>query len=88
VMPLDRMPSVSVGIIVPAAASYNSSHHWPNEVGVWHASVRFDAGGYSCASIQGQAVALRELAAALVDTADRADASATSRPAITEGVAG
>jgi hypothetical protein len=69
------MPSVSVGLIVPAGANYNTSHHWPNDAGVWHASVRFDAGGYSCASIQGQPAALRELGAALIQAADQADAA-------------
>ena len=87
-MPNDRMPSISLGLIVPVGAVYDSHHHWPNDAGVWHASVRFDAGGYSCGHIQGEPAALRELAAALLDAADRADASATSRPAVPEGVAG
>jgi hypothetical protein len=65
VMPLDRMPSVSVGVIVPPGAVYDGSHHWRNSAGVLHASVRFDAGGYSAAHVQGQPAALRELAAAL-----------------------
>jgi len=47
------MPSISIGVIVPAGASYDTSHHWPNDKGLWHASVRFDAGGYSSAPIQG-----------------------------------
>jgi hypothetical protein len=63
-MPLDRMPSVSVGIIVPTDAAYDGGHHWRNTAGVLHASVRFDAGGYSSAHIQGEPAALRELAAA------------------------
>ena len=71
-MPLDRMPSVSVGVIVPAGA-YDPSHHWRNSAGVLHASVRFDAGGYSCGHIQGEPAALRELAAALVLAADQAE---------------
>ena len=50
-MPLDRMPSISIGVIVPAGASYDTSHHWPNDKGLWHASVRFDAGGHSSAHI-------------------------------------
>jgi hypothetical protein len=87
-MPFDRMPSISLGVIVQVGASYDSHHHWPNDAGVWHASVRFDAGGYSCGHIQGEPAALRELAAALVDAADQADASATARPAVPEGVAG
>ena len=86
-MPLDRMPSISLGIIVPAGASYDSHHHWPNDAGVVHASVRFDAGGYSCGHIQGEPVALRELAAALLAAADRADPSAVAAP-VAEGVAG
>ena len=87
-MPSDRMPSISVGVIVPAGAFFDTSHHWPNEAGAWHASVRFDAGGYSSGHIQGEPAALRELAAALVQAADQADASAAAAPAVMEGVAG
>jgi hypothetical protein len=58
------MPSVSLGIIVPTGAAYDPHHHWRNSAGVLHASVRFDAGGYSSAHIQGEPTALRELAAA------------------------
>jgi hypothetical protein len=76
------MPSISLGLIVPVSAVYDTSHHWPNDAGVWHASVRFDAGGYSCGHIQGEPVALRELAAALVQAADQADASAATAPAL------
>jgi hypothetical protein len=86
VMPLDRMPSISVGVIVPPGAFYDPSHHWRNSAGVLHASVRFDAGGYSGAHIQGEPAALRELAAALVDAAHRADHS--ERPTVVEGVVG
>ena len=87
-MPLDRMPSISLGIIVPAGASYDSHHHWPNDAGVVHASVRFDAGGYSCGHIQGEPAALRELAAAPLDAADRADSAVDPAPALPEGVVG
>jgi hypothetical protein len=87
VMPLDRMPSISVGVIVPAGAAYDSRHHWRTETGALRASVRFDAGGYSSAHIQGPPVALRELAAALIDAAARANASAVPAPAVAEGVA-
>jgi hypothetical protein len=52
-----------------------------------HASVRFDAGGYSCGHIQGEPAALRELAAALLEAADRADSPAVAAP-VAEGVAG
>jgi hypothetical protein len=79
VMPLDRMPSISLGIIVPTGAFYDGSHHWLNEAGVLHASVRFDAGGYSCGHIQGEPAALRELAA-LLDAADRANPPAVPAP--------
>jgi alpha-D-ribose 1-methylphosphonate 5-triphosphate synthase subunit PhnG len=82
----DRMPSVSLGIIVPVGASYDPSHHWPNDAGVVRASVRFDAGGYSYGHIQGEPAALRELAAALLDAADRAD-PAVPAAALAEGVA-
>jgi hypothetical protein len=72
-MPPDRSPSISVGIIVPAGATYDPHHHWRTDAGEWRASVRFDAGGYSNAHIQGEPAALRELAAALALAADQAD---------------
>jgi hypothetical protein len=75
-MPSDRMPSISLGLIVPAGASYDSHHHWHSSDGVLIASVRFDAGGYSSGHIQGQPAALRELAAALIQAADQAEAEA------------
>jgi hypothetical protein len=86
----NRMPSISLGIIVPAGATYDSHHHWHSSAGVLNASVRFDAGGYSSAHIQGPPAALRELAVALVDAADRADdwQPALDAPAVVEGVAG
>jgi hypothetical protein len=28
VMPLDRMPSISLGIFVPVGAVYDTDHHW------------------------------------------------------------
>ena len=88
-MPLDRIPSISLGIIVPAGAVYDSHHHWHSSDGVLNASVRFDAGGYSSGHIQGEPAGLRELAAALVDAADRADPpTITSASALVEGVAG
>jgi hypothetical protein len=90
VMPLDRMPSISVGVIVPAGAAYDSRHHWRTETGALRASVRFDAGGYSSAHIQGPPVALRELARALVEAADRAEADRSDEAAaagVVEGVA-
>ena len=86
-MPLDRMPSIRLGIIVPAGAAYDSHHHWHSTDGVLNASVRFDAGGYSSAHIQGPPAALRELAAALILAADLADPPAISAP-VAEGVAG
>ena len=84
-MPLDRMPSISLGLILPTGASYDTSHYWTNDVGVWHTSVGFDAGGYSAGHIQGPPAALRELAAALLDAADQAD---TAAAVLVEGVAG
>jgi hypothetical protein len=88
-MPNDRMPSISLGIIVPAGAVYDCHHHWYSSAGALNASVRFDGGGYSSAHIQGEPAALRELAAALVDAADRADDwRAVPAPAVAEGVAG
>ena len=87
-MPLDRMPSIRLGIIVPTGAAYDSHHHWWSSDGMLNASVRFDAGGYSSGHIQGSPAALRELAAALVQAADRADPPAAPVPALAEGVAG
>jgi hypothetical protein len=88
VMRNDRMPSIGLGIIVPAGAVYDSHHHWRNDAGALRASVRFDIGGYSDAHIQGDPTALRELAAALVDAADRADAwQALLEAPAAEGVA-
>jgi hypothetical protein len=81
----DRMPSISLGVIVPAGTLYDSHHHWYTSAGVLNASVRFDAGGYSSAHIQGPPAALRELAAALLDAADRSDSPVS---AVVEGVAG
>ena len=83
----DRMPSLSLGIIVPAGASYDSHHHWHSSDGVLNASLRFDAGGYSSGHIQGPPAALRELAAALIESADRADPPVPAA-AVAEGVAG
>jgi hypothetical protein len=83
----DPMPSISLGIIVPTGAVYDSHHHWHSSEGVLNASVRFDAGGYSNAHIQGPPAALRELAAALTDAADRADRPVPAA-AVAEGVAG
>jgi hypothetical protein len=86
-MPLDRMPSIRLGIIVPAGAAYDTHHHWHSTDGVLNASVRFDAGGYSSAHLQGPPAALRELAAALTLAADLADPAAVPAPAV-KGVAG
>jgi hypothetical protein len=74
-MPPDRSPSISVGIIVPPGVVYDAHHHWRTGAGEWRASVRFDAGGYSNAHLQGPPAALRELAAALHLAADQADAA-------------
>jgi hypothetical protein len=77
----DRIPTISVGIIVPTDAEFDGSHHWRNAAGTVHASVRFDAGGYSYGHIQGEPAALRELAAALLLAADQADAAAQTEQA-------
>ena len=85
----DRMPSTSVGVIIPAGAVYDSHHHWRDSAGVLCASVRFDVGGYSSAHIQGEPTALRELAAALHLAADQADQAAVpAAAAVAEGVVG
>jgi major membrane immunogen (membrane-anchored lipoprotein) len=87
-MPLDRMPSISLGIIVPVGAVYDASYHWRTDTGALRASIGFDAGGHSSAHIQGPPVALRELAAALLQAADQAEAADDPAPAVAEGVAG
>jgi hypothetical protein len=74
-MPPDRSPSISVGIIVQVGARYDPHHHWRTDAGEWRASVRFDAGGSSRAHLQGEPAALRELAAALPLAAGQADAA-------------
>jgi hypothetical protein len=86
VMPVDRMPSISLGIIVPAGAIYDRHHHWRTETGEARASVGFDAGGHSHGHLQGSPAALRELAAALLDAADQAEQSDDPAP-VMEGVA-
>jgi hypothetical protein len=87
VMPVDRMPSLSLGILVPAGAIYDRHHHWRTDTGEPRASVGFDAGGHGRAHLQGSPAALRELAAALLDAADRADHALDPGPALVEGVA-
>jgi len=67
------MPGISLGILLRVGAIYDDPYHWRNEAGELRASVGFNAGGTSNAHIQGPPAALRELAAALVDAADRAD---------------
>jgi hypothetical protein len=74
----DRMPSISVGVLVPTDAVYDTHHHWWTPAGELCASVGFQVGGYSRGHIQGAPAALRELATALVVAADQADAT---RPA-------
>jgi hypothetical protein len=90
VMPLDRMPSISLGIIVHVGAGYDASYHWRTDAGELRAAVGFDAGGHSNAHLQGPPAALRELAAALLDAADRAESAEdpASAVAVVEGVAG
>jgi hypothetical protein len=69
----DRMPSISLGVIVPIGARYDSHHHWRTDTGARRTSVRFEVGGYSYATIQGEPTALRELATALIEAADQAE---------------
>ena len=83
-MPLDRMPSISLGVIVPADATCDNHHHWYSSAGVLNASVRFEVGGYSSAHIQGPPAALRELAAALIDAAHWAEPPVPA-PVVAEG---
>jgi hypothetical protein len=69
----DRIPSLSVSILVPPGANYNDRYHWRTDLGALRASIQFRAGGYSYAAIQGDPAALRELAAALTAAADEAE---------------
>jgi major membrane immunogen (membrane-anchored lipoprotein) len=83
------MPALSLGIILRVGAVYDAPYRWRNEAGELHASVGFDAGGSSTAHFQGPPAALRELAAALVEAADRADeADDPPTVAVAAGVAG
>jgi hypothetical protein len=81
------MPAISLGLIVRIGTRYDGHYHWQTEAGELRASVSFDAGESSFGHIQGPPAALRELAAALVEAADRADAS-DSAAGVMEGVAG
>ena len=85
-MPLDRMPSISLGIIVPAGAVYDRHHHWHTDTGEPRPSVGFDADGHSHAHLQGSPAALHLLAAALLDAA-QADPPLVPAPEV-EGVVG
>jgi hypothetical protein len=90
VMPLDRMPSISLGIIVHVGTAYDASYHWRTDAGELRASVGFDAGGHSNAHIQGPPAALRELAAVLLAAADQAEIAddPANAAVVVEGVAG
>ena len=81
------MPAISLGLIVRAGTAYDL-YTWQADDGERRASVGFDAGGHSHAHLQGSPAALRELAAALLDAADRADSADDPAPAVLEGVAG
>jgi hypothetical protein len=87
-MPLDRMPALSVGIILRIGTIYDPGYHWRNEAGELRASVGFNAGGHSTAHLQGPPAALRELAAALIEAADQAEGADDPAPALVEGVGG
>jgi hypothetical protein len=84
----DRIPAISLGIILRVGTVYDASHQWRTDAGELRAALGFDAGGYSNAHIQGPPAALRELAAALIQAADQADASDSPAPAVRAGVAG
>jgi hypothetical protein len=72
-MPLSPS-AVSLGLLLDPGTAYNPSHAWTTPDGQSLASVRFDLGGTSWASIQGLPAALRELADALHAAADAGDA--------------
>jgi len=91
-MPNDptRRFALSLALIDHAGTGYDASYHWRTEAGELRASVGFDAGGHSNAHIQGPPAALRELAAALIQVAERADSAEdpANAVAVVEGVAG
>jgi hypothetical protein len=66
--------SVSLGLLLDPGTAYNPSHAWTAPDGQAYASVRFDLGGTSWASLQGPPAALRELADALQQAAEVGDA--------------
>jgi hypothetical protein len=81
VMPLDRMPSISLGIIVHVGAGYDASYHWRTELGELRAAVGFDAGGQAMPTSK----------AHLVDAADQAESAddpANVAAVVVRGVAG
>jgi hypothetical protein len=84
-MPNDPMPFISLGMVVPTGAAYDR-HQWRTQAGAVRASVRFEAGGYANAHLQGPPAALRQLAAALTLAADHTDQPFPS--ALAEGVGG
>jgi hypothetical protein len=87
-MPFDPMPFISLGMVVPTGAAYDS-YHWRTETGTVRASVRLEAGGHANAHLQGPPAALRQLAAALVQAADLADHADPPAPIVmVEGVGG
>jgi hypothetical protein len=83
------MPAISLGLIVRVGTLYDL-YHWHTEDGERRASVGFDAGGTSHGHLQGPPAALRELAAALIQAADRAESAEdpANAVAVVEGVAG
>jgi hypothetical protein len=84
------MPAISLGIILRVGTVYGDLYTWRTDAGELHTSIGLQARGTSNAHIQGPPAALRELAAALLDAANRAEA--TDDPAhavaVVEGVAG
>ena len=40
----DRMPSISLGVIVPAGATYHDRYRWRTDTGALRGSVHFRAG--------------------------------------------
>jgi hypothetical protein len=69
------LSAVSLGLLLDPGTAYDPSHAWTTPDGQSFASVRFDLGATSWASIQGPPpAALRELADALHAAADAGDA--------------
>jgi hypothetical protein len=83
-MPTYRRASVVyTSLLLGEGAGYQADA-WPAHDGSMRGSVDFEPGG-GCCCIQGTPTALRELAAALVLAADKAEAAELAEPVVEVG---